>query len=328
MTRSVAIIGAGQIGLAASTICAGSDWRSTVYARSAPAARFPEPQRFARYETGAADAPRADLVIDTIAFDECDVARYDPDTVGRLVVISSASVYRDEAGRTFDEAAAKGFPEFRDPITEDTPTVSPGPESYSTRKVRMENKAIERFGDRATILRPCAIHGRWSRAPREWWFVKRILDNRERIPLQHNGASRFHTTSAGSIAGMALDAADRSLGGVFNVADRDAPSVLEIGRKISTWLEHPVEFVPVPSSADKEVGRTPWSIPKPFILSGEKQDRLSSEMREPYANDAVEAVEWLREYNPKDWRLAFPKLAEYPWDLFNYDAEDRFFTSL
>ena len=34
------------------------------------------------------------------------------------------------------------------------------------------------------------------------------------------------------------------------------------------------------------------------------------------------AVEWLVEYNPADWRAAFPQLTVYPWDLFDYAAED------
>jgi hypothetical protein len=45
--------------------------------------------------------------------------------VGALVVVSSASVYRD-AGRTLDEAAASGFPELPVPIPETQPTVEPG----------------------------------------------------------------------------------------------------------------------------------------------------------------------------------------------------------
>jgi hypothetical protein len=54
--------------------------------------------------------------------------------VGALVVVSSASVYRDAAGRTLDEAAASGFPELPVPIPETQPTVEPGAATYSTRK--------------------------------------------------------------------------------------------------------------------------------------------------------------------------------------------------
>jgi len=42
-------------------------------------------------------------------------------SVGALVIVSSSSVYRDDAGRTLDEAAQNGFPELPDPIAETLP---------------------------------------------------------------------------------------------------------------------------------------------------------------------------------------------------------------
>ena len=44
-----------------------------------------------------------------------------------FVVISSSSVYRDEKGRTLDEAEKNGFPDLPEPIQETQPTVAPGP---------------------------------------------------------------------------------------------------------------------------------------------------------------------------------------------------------
>ena len=103
--------------------------------------------------------------------------------VGTLIVISSASVYRDAEGRSLDEAASGGFPDLPVPIGEDQPTVSPGPQTYSTRKAALEQALLENSRRPVTILRPCAIHGEGSRHPREWWFVKRILDGRREVPL-------------------------------------------------------------------------------------------------------------------------------------------------
>ena len=233
MARSVAIIGAGQIGLLANFIFAAGGFEPTVYARSAPPAGYPEPENFRNYTAGEDDPPSADVIFDTIAFDAPDVERYDPDSIGHLIVVSSASVYCDESGRTLDEASANGFPDFHESITEEQATVAAGPETYSTRKVRMERRALELFDHRAAVLRPCAIHGMWSRHPREWWFVKRLLDGRTRIPLLHSGSSQFQTTDAGAIGGLALQIALGGHGGIYNVADADAPSVLQIGRYIS-----------------------------------------------------------------------------------------------
>ena len=51
-----------------------------------------------------------------------------------------------------------------------------------------------------TVLRPGAIHGVGSRHPREWWFVKRILDGRRAVPLAWDGQSRFHASATSNIA--------------------------------------------------------------------------------------------------------------------------------
>jgi nucleoside-diphosphate-sugar epimerase len=97
------------------------------------------------------------------------------DSIGALVVVVSSSVYRDNEGRTLDEAAQNGFPEFPDPIAETHPTVTPGDATYSTRKVALEHLLLDEATIPVTVLRPAAIHGPGSIHPREWWFVKRRL---------------------------------------------------------------------------------------------------------------------------------------------------------
>jgi nucleoside-diphosphate-sugar epimerase len=267
-------------------------------------------------------APAADVVVDSIAFDAEDVARYDADNVGRLIVVSSASVYCDARGRTLDEAARNGFPEFDGPVTEDQPTVAPGPETYSTRKVGMEIAARNRFGEQATILRPCAVYGAWSRHPREWWFVKRLLDGRRRIPLAFDGKSQFHTTSANMMAGFCIAAAEQDLGGTFNIADDFAADVALLGWHIAEELDLECEFLPFDGPPQGSVGRTPWSVPKPFEVSCKAACDAGWDGFTTYPGVGNSAIAWLRDFNPHVWRSAFPQLAAYPWDLFDYAAEE------
>lgn len=326
MARSVAIIGAGQIGYAAWHLFRDEGWDVRLLARSRPTWLSEEAAGFSSYTAGEDTAPEADIVLDTIAFDEADVARYQPDAVGRLIVVSSASVYCDGQGRTLDEAAQNGFPEFDGPITEDQSVIAPGPQTYSTRKVRMENAASEKFGDRATILRPCAIYGQHSRHPREWWFVKRMLDQRDRIPLIHGGLSQFQTTDANDIAMFAADAAENAIGGIYNIGDERSPTILDIGNAIALHFDHRPEFVTLDS--DGLIGRTPWSVPKPFTVSSRKACEAGSYLQAQYNGAVALAILWLKELNPTDWRASFPQLAAYPWDLFDYEAEDRFFDEL
>lgn len=321
MSRSVAIIGSGQIGYASARAFATDGWAVTVYSRTRPRWQI-EGTRWQSHEIGQDTAPSADVLIDTIAFDDADVARYDPDRIGRLIAVSSASVYCDEQGRTLDEAAHSGFPEFGGPITEDQSTVAPGPKTYSTRKVRMEMAARELFGDQATILRPCAIYGAWSRHPREWWFVKRMLDGRRRIPLSFEGKSRFHTTSANMMAWFTVAVAEQNLGGTFNIADDFAAEVALLGWHIAEELGVKCEFLPFDGPPKGSVGRTPWSVPKPFELSCKSAYKVGWDGFTTYPGIGSSAIAWLRDFGPDDWRSAFPQLASYPWDLFDYAAED------
>lgn len=326
MSRSVAIVGAGQIGFAAATAFAEAGWDVRVLARSQPEWHF-EGVRFEPYVIGVSDAPIADAIIDTIALDDEDVRRYDPCTFGRLVVVSSASVYCDAEGWTLDEAAQNGFPNFVHAITESQATVTPGPETYSTRKMRMENAARDCFRERATILRPCAIHGPWSRHPREWWFVKRLLDGRRNIPLAHRGMAQFQTTAARLIGKAALSAVVKSMAGTFNLADDNSPTVHCIDLAIAEALGQKPNFVLFDCDSTGAVGRTPWSIPAPMVVSGSKANETFDLTRLPYSFAVNRVVDWLADRNPPDWRQAFPQLAAYPWDLFDYEAEDRFLNS-
>lgn len=94
-----------------------------------------------------------------------------------------SSVYRDERGRSLDEASETGFPILPVPVGEGQPTVDPGSATYSTRKVALERALLDNARSPVTILRPAAIHGVGSTHLREWWFVKRMLDRRPVISL-------------------------------------------------------------------------------------------------------------------------------------------------
>lgn len=320
MSGTVAIVGAGQIGYAVARAFAASGWQVSVYARTSPAWTI-KGAKYCEWQRPAAPASAADCLVDTIAYDAPDIDAYDPARIGRLILVSSASVYSDGRGRTLDEAAVNGFPSFPEPITEDQQTVEPGDATYSTRKVRLELRANDRFKKSATILRPCAIHGPWSRHPREWWFVKRMLDGRREIPLLFRGQSQFQTTSTETIGRFAHFAAEREIGGFHNLSDADAPTVGEIGKAIADRMGCSVDWVGIPSEQSLGlVGRTPWSIPAPMIVRGSAQQTWS----QPYAQASSAAVDWLAALDSQDWETRFSGLAAYPWPQFDYPAEDRF----
>jgi nucleoside-diphosphate-sugar epimerase len=339
MSRRAFILGGtGQIGRAVAEDLLATGWNVTVSHRGI----HPPPEQL--IERGAriavldrhnpGDLARAlgsgaDALIDTTAFDLGHAHQLIAvqGNVGSFVVISSASVYRDSLDRTLDEASQNGFPEFPDPIPETHPTVDPGPTTYSTRKIALERHLLDEAAAPVTILRPCAIHGLGSRQPREWWFVKRILDHRRTIPLAYRGTSRFHTSAVANIAALTRVVVETPGHRVLNIADPSAPSVADIAAFITQHLDYDGCIVEVDEqSYPPSVGRTPWSVPRPFVLDCRAATYLGYSPATTYA-DAVKLVcDWLVEtVGDGDWKERFPVLASYPRELFDYAVEDEFF---
>jgi nucleoside-diphosphate-sugar epimerase len=339
MSRRAFILGGtGQIGRAVAGDLLAAGWHVTVSHRGTHPPPKPLIERGARIVVldrhNPGDLARvlgagADVLIDTTAYDLAHARQLIAvqGSVGSFVVISSASVYRDGLGRTLDEAPQNGFPELPDPIPETHPTVDPGPKTYSTRKIALERHLLDEAVAPVTILRPCAIHGVGSRQPREWWFVKRILDRRRAIPLAYRGTSRFHTSSAANIAALIRVIVDAPGQRVLNIADPSAPSVADIAAFITQHLDYNGRIVEVDEqSYPPSVGRTPWSVPRPFAVDCRAAMDLGYSPATTYA-DAVKLVcDWLvATVGDGDWKERFPILASYPRDLFDYAIEDEFF---
>ena len=276
MASALIIGGSGQIGRAVAARLLQAGWLVTCAQRDPdrlsdlPALAGARSVRLDREAPGALAAAVAggfDAVIDTVAFTEAharQLLEIQAD-VGTFVVISSGSVYCDAAGRTLDEADERGFPEFPAAIPESQPTVDPGPATYSTRKVALEQTLLQTSDRPVTILRPFAIHGEGTGHCREWFFVKRMLDGRTRIPLAYGGGSRFQTTASTNIAELVRLCLAAPAGRVLNVADSDAPGVGEIGLTIARLYGAAPAFVGLDGPPRRGVGDTPWSVAGPII---------------------------------------------------------------
>jgi nucleoside-diphosphate-sugar epimerase len=338
MSRRAFILGGtGQIGRAVALDLLVAGWEVTVSHRGIHPVPHElvehgaKPAVFDRNTPGALAAALgsgADLLVDAIAFDVGDARQLVAvqRSVGHFVVISSASVYRDALGRTLDEAPQNGFPELPDPIAETQPTVAPGPSTYSTRKIALERHLLDQSATPITILRPSAIYGVGSRSPREWWFVTRMLDRRPAIPLAYRGASRFHTTAAANIAALIRTVADHPGRRVLNIADPSAPSVVDIAACIARQQGYAGRIVPVDDPAyPPPVGRTPWSVPRPFVLDCRAALNLGYTPVADYPDMAGPVCDWLAAIAADgDWKGRFPRLANQR-NHFDYTAEDEFF---
>lgn len=327
--RAVLIGGTGQIGCAIALKLLQHGWdvilghRGQHEVPKALQEKGVKAALFDRDEQGAlAKALKggADAIIDLVAFTPEHAAQLlaIQGDVGAFVVISSASVYRDAKGCTLDEAREFGPPELPDPIPETHPTVEPGPATYSTRKVAIERLLLENATQPVTILRPCAVHGIGAQHPREWWFVRRMLDERPAIPLAYEGASRFHTTAVDNIAALALRSLEMSGTRVLNIGDPVALSVLEIGRLIAQQMNYEGRFIELADPAlPSPVGHTPWSVRHPFVLDLQAARDLGYEPATTYDAAIGPLCRWLME-----------NAATGPWPRFDYETEDRYLADL
>jgi nucleoside-diphosphate-sugar epimerase len=332
--RAFILGGTGQIGRAVASNLLAAGWAVSVASRglrappedlAALGASFVALDRESPGELARVLGDGADALIDITAYD-AGHARQLLDvqgSVGALVVISSSSVYRDDAGRTLDEAAQNGFPELPHPIAETQPTVAPGDATYSTRKVAVEQLLLDEATIPVTILRPAAIHGPSSIHPREWWFVKRILDGRPAIPLAYEGSSRFHTSSVLNIAELTRVALDNAATRILNIADPEALSVIEIGAAIAAHMGYEGQFIRLTADiVPPKIGRTPWSVPRPFVLDNGAALALGYAPVTGYAQAVAATCDELAQPSDDDWQSRFPILASYPYNLFDYENEE------
>lgn len=271
-----------------------------------------------------------DAVIDTTAYDDRDA--HDlldlQSLTGTIVAISSCSVYRDAEGRTLGEAHQKGFPELPNGIPETTQTVSPGSETYASRKVAME-QALQEIQVPVIILRPCAIYGRHARALREAWLLKRVADKRPHIPVAYEANSFFHTSSTVGIASLIACTLENPSDQILNVADPSPPDVREIASSVEKAIGHDVPLAPFQGDPVGSVGRSPWSVPRPYVLDTTRALILGWDGGKSYAEEVIDVCQWAtKKAEEASWESAFPLSELYGANVFNYEAEDEFLAKL
>jgi nucleoside-diphosphate-sugar epimerase len=325
MARAVLIGGTGQIGRAAARRLAVDGWEVVAVSRTGT---LPDgladlgvvavsADREDDWQLRAAVGDGADVLVDTVAYTREHGEQLNglAGLVGSLVVISSASVYADNDGRTLDEANDEGeFPRIPDPIPETQRTAEPGDGTYSTRKVALEQTLLEGALP-ATLVRACAIHGPGAQLPRELFFVKRARDGRRRVALAWNGESRFHTTSVGNLAELIRLAAGQPGSRALNCGDPDPPTTLEICEAIGRALEHEFEPVLLP----RDGFDNPWAVPRPFVVDMATAEReVGYRPVTTYPEAVRDTCAWLVEELERGRNWDGTYLAE----MLDYAAED------
>ena len=339
MPRALIIGGTGQIGRATAGRLLAAGWQVDLTGRdpahmpdeiAAAGGRFVIADRDDSAQLLGALGDGADLLVDCICYTAAAATQLLPlvRNAGSTVMISSKAVYVDDSGRHSNSEAA---PRFTGPIGEGQPTMAPGDGDYNSRegygpnKVAAEDVLLDSGGP-VTVLRPSKIHGIGAKTPREWVFVKRVLDRRPALFLAHRGAGIDHPTAAANIAALIEVVAARPDRRILNSADPDAPSALEISRGIARQLDHTWEEVLLDEDADQTLGRHPWDAPYPIVLDMTAAADLGYTPVGDYATTVAEQVVWL--VSAARGGEMLPGLDdEYFGPLLDYAAEDRYLAS-
>jgi nucleoside-diphosphate-sugar epimerase len=326
--RAALIGGTGQIGRAAAATLARDGWDVVAISRSgeisaelaALGVRGAAADRADDAQLRAAVGDGADVVVDMVAYGREHGEQLNGLSAGSLIVISSASVYSDAEGRAFDGVSDP--PVMPVPVLESQPTVAPGDETYSTRKVALE-QAVLAGSLPATVVRACAIHGPGAKLPRELYFAKRAFDGRRRVAIAFEGKSCFHTTSVPNLAELIRLAATKPGNRAFNAGDPDPQTTLGICRVIGAAMGHAFE----PVLLEGDAYDNPWGAPPdaPFVVSMEAAEReLGYRAVTTYPEAVRETCAWLvgELEAGRDWN------GTYLEGMLDYEAEDEVLSSL
>ena len=326
--RALVLGGTGQIVLATARRLASRGWQVAVTGsdpaklpadRAGAGVRFLAADRRDGVALGAALGEGADLLVDCICFTAADAELLLPlaRAATSTAMLSSKAVYVDERG---NHSNSDERPRYDGPIRETQATLAPGDgdyltgEGYGPNKVAAENVLLD-SGLPVSVLRPSKVHGAGSSNPREWVFVKRILDRRPAVFLAHRGEGVEHTTAAANVAALVETVAEKPGNRILNSADPAAPTVLEISRAVAAHLGHEWEEILV---QDGSLGRTPWDAPYPVVLDTTAALALGYEPAGDYAATVVEELDWLI----GDPAARPPDDEEFFAPYFDYAAED------
>ncbi|MGZ6744864.1 MAG: NAD-dependent epimerase/dehydratase family protein [Nocardioides sp.] len=330
--------GNGQVGSAAARALRADGWDVVVTGRAEE--RFPDDLRAAGVRFVRSDrhdpadlrhalAGGADAVVDCVAYTAAHARLLLPlrEDLGSVVLISSKAVYVDAHGR---HSNSDEPPAFGGPVTEDQPTMAPSDvdhrsrEGYGANKVAAERALLD-AGLPVSVLRPSRVHGAGAARPREWAFVKRVLDGRRHLLLARGGRGANHPTAAANLGALAAFCAARPGARVLNCADPDAPDGLAIARTVAARLGHDWREVLLDDDAPEGLGDHPWNSWPPFLLDTSAAERLGFRPVGTYAETAGPVLDRLAAVReePADAGYFAPYLDYAREDAWLADAAGR-----
>ena len=304
--KAIVLGGNGLVGRAAALKLVSAGWEVTSTGQALH--RFPQclrdvGVRFVRSDRYVANdlhrllGEGADVVVDCVGYTAGHARLLLPfqHSIGSLVFVSSKAVYIDDQGR---HSNSDEPPAFAAPVTEAQPTVAPSDIDHNSRQGYGANKvAAERVlldsGISVSVLRPSRIHGVGAARPREWVFVRRVLDRRQHLLLANRGQGINHPTAAVNLAALVEFCATNPGTRILNSADPDAPDGLTISRIIATQLGHSWRENLLDPTAPDGLGDHPWNTMPGFVLDTSAAERLGFVPVGSYAHTVRAEIDWL-----------------------------------
>jgi nucleoside-diphosphate-sugar epimerase len=196
-------------------------------------------------ETGDYAALRTgewDAVVDTSGFRTRDVDQAMDvlgDRVGRYVFISSHAVYVRDLPAGTDETAPRREPlRDADVLTNDT---------YGPCKVACEDDVVERYGDRATLVRPGRVTGPGDSSGTALYWIRRGARG-GRVALPTKPEAPLQLVDSRDVAGLVTRLVEDGRAGAFNAIGPDS-TIAELIRTAAELSGTSVDIVPIPFDA-------------------------------------------------------------------------------
>ncbi|MER7248091.1 NAD-dependent epimerase/dehydratase family protein [Kribbella sp. NPDC000426] len=193
-------------------------------------------------ETGDYDALQTgewDAVVDLSGFRTRDVDQAMDvlgDRVGRYVFVSSHAVYVRDLPAGTDETAPRREPlRDADVLTNDT---------YGPCKVACEDDVVERYGDRATIIRPGRVTGPGDSSGTALYWIRRGARG-GRVALPTKPEAPLQLIDSRDVARLAVQLITDEQAGAFNATGPDS-TIAELIGSAAELSGTTVDIVPIP----------------------------------------------------------------------------------
>lgn len=203
----------------------------------------------------------------------------------------------------------------------------PSQDGKGFRIARTEDLLFEAQPD-ATHFRYPWVYGPRQPAPREWSFVRRILDRRPHIIVAEDGLSLSSFGYVENLAHallLAVDQPEKAAGQIYNAADQEVLSIRQVIETIAQSMGHAWEIVSMPweiAWPARPFVAQPWTTHR-VVSVGKLEAELGYRDVVPPHEALARTARWLAGNPPKPGGPEEMVLQ----DPFDYVAEDALIAS-